>query len=598
MRLLTLTLGLGLLLSESISFSQSYTWEELTTSPTSLDINAASFINKDQGWIVCDAGDIWYTPDGGLTWEDRRVFGATADGYDIQFLNDTVGWACGALGVVLRTTDGGESWEAASVGAEFAVEDIHMINTSVGYASGHSLTMYQDQLWSTTDGGATWTEIIDSPENLAIYGVHSPISDPDVVIGCGKDNLIGFTNDGGLTWTQSSIDASGTSLPDPMAWEAVHMVNGSLGYAVGWGQHKALTFDGGATWLVQAGSGSGKLKDVEGYGSSVVMICGTSGFSWTEDGGTGWNSPSFSFPADIELEGISIPDDETAYIVGNGGVIYKSPASSVDLVPESYVGPTDICGEGLFPISVVVKNDGSTDAATATCTVNGTDGSELLSFDWTGSIEAGTTQEIYLGKVAIDETGVLQIIVSGDDVTDNNTLNQPLNYLNSTAVGAESPVIVCEGELVELNAFGGTTYDWLDDEDAFSDPTIQNPTVSPTSTTTYTVAITDVLCYGSFEVLVEVLTNCDEQPTAFSPNGDGTNDYFHLSELDMNENNEFRVFNRWGAEIRYIQNYDNESTVWSGRDNELKDLPSGTYYYTYRNLDTDRQVAGWIALLR
>ena len=584
------------MLAGTLSYAQGYTWEELTTSPTDENINAVSFINPNEGWIACDGGDIWHTSDGGQTWDLRKLLSVTVDANDIQFMDENMGWACGEFGILIRTTDGGLNWLPTYVGTEYVVEDIHMITAAYGLAAGHSISTYNEQMWMTTDSGATWVETIDSPGNLAIYGLHSPASDPDVVVGCGKDNLIGYSSDGGATWTESTIDATGTSLPDPMAWEAIHMVNGSIGFAVGWDHHKALTFDGGVNWVVQAGSGTGMLRDVEGYGSSIVMTCGTDGFAWTEDGGTGWNYPGFSIPV-AQLEGISIVYEQTAYIVGDEGIIYKSPAASIDLIPEAYDGPKEICGDGLFPVSVLVKNDGDVEATSATFTVFDSGGAELLAIDWTGSIAPGTTQYVYLGKISITEDESIQIIISGDDYTDNNSFTQVLDYMVPVGIGVDTPVEVCGGESVELNAFGGLSYEWFE-EDEVSDASTHNPTVNPTQNSTYTVGIAGLVCYGSFQVDVEVISACNDQPTAFSPNGDGTNDYFHIAGVAANENNEFRVFNRWGAEIRYIQNYDNSNASWLGKDDGMKELPAGTYYYTFKNMDTDREVSGWVSLLR
>jgi gliding motility-associated-like protein len=70
-------------------------------------------------------------------------------------------------------------------------------------------------------------------------------------------------------------------------------------------------------------------------------------------------------------------------------------------------------------------------------------------------------------------------------------------------------------------------------------------------------------------------------PNAFSPNSDGINETFDISCVDGNTNVELKVFNRWGIEVYYNDNYDNsfDGTYKGGP------LPDGTYYYVLRFTD-------------
>lgn len=65
-------------------------------------------------------------------------------------------------------------------------------------------------------------------------------------------------------------------------------------------------------------------------------------------------------------------------------------------------------------------------------------------------------------------------------------------------------------------------------------------------------------------------------PTAFSPNGDGNNDFFHLLG-DVKNVSFFRlsVFNRWG---QMVYSADDARSGWDGRF-KGKDVEMGTYYY-------------------
>ncbi len=93
-----------------------------------------------------------------------------------------------------------------------------------------------------------------------------------------------------------------------------------------------------------------------------------------------------------------------------------------------------------------------------------------------------------------------------------------------------------------------------------------NPGTDVTNQTTYTLTATDLAgCSASDEVTVFVeKIRPIYIPNAFSPNFDGTNDYFTLyGNVAAQSIVEFRVFNRWGA------------MVWEGRNLIPGHEPSG-----------------------
>ena len=89
----------------------------------------------------------------------------------------------------------------------------------------------------------------------------------------------------------------------------------------------------------------------------------------------------------------------------------------------------------------------------------------------------------------------------------NGCINQDsilisVNPLPTLSTG-NNPTI-CEGDSVSIIAFGGTVYNWIT-TDSISDTTVSNPTVWPTSTTTYFVLVSDVnTCADTTSVTVNV----------------------------------------------------------------------------------------------
>ncbi len=81
---------------------------------------------------------------------------------------------------------------------------------------------------------------------------------------------------------------------------------------------------------------------------------------------------------------------------------------------------------------------------------------------------------------------------------------------------------------------------------------------------------------------------------AITPNGDGINDTWLVENILNHPKSVIRVYNRWGAEVFSVVNYQND---WDGRRNtdSASRLPSGSYYYTI-DLDGDGspEDKGWI----
>jgi gliding motility-associated-like protein len=70
-------------------------------------------------------------------------------------------------------------------------------------------------------------------------------------------------------------------------------------------------------------------------------------------------------------------------------------------------------------------------------------------------------------------------------------------------------------------------------------------------------------------------------PQAFSPNGDGINDFFEIVGIQNYPNNELKIVNRWGSKVYEAKGYQND---WDGTNQfglsiSDKELPVGTYFY-------------------
>ncbi|MDR0229366.1 MAG: choice-of-anchor J domain-containing protein [Flavobacteriaceae bacterium] len=97
------------------------------------------------------------------------------------------------------------------------------------------------------------------------------------------------------------------------------------------------------------------------------------------------------------------------------------------------------------------------------------------------------------------------------------------------------------------------------------------------------------VCYDEYSFVIEY-EECPI-PKGFSPNGDGINDAFDLSQHGVNS---LKVFNRQGVEVySFVGDY---KAQWTGKATNGKELPSGTYYYIIQANNTTR--TGWVQINR
>jgi|GEM_PF-3549701 len=91
-----------------------------------------------------------------------------------------------------------------------------------------------------------------------------------------------------------------------------------------------------------------------------------------------------------------------------------------------------------------------------------------------------------------------------------------------------------------------------------------------------------------------------------TPNSDGENDFLFIRGIENFENT-VKIFNRWGVEVYNMNNYDNQSNVFTGLSegritfSQGEALPAGTYFYAIEYInDNNRaiQLSGYLYINR
>jgi len=150
--------------------------------------------------------------------------------------------------------------------------------------------------------------------------------------------------------------------------------------------------------------------------------------------------------------------------------------------------------------------------------------------------------------------------------------------------------ISVEGGYVESTYY----YLWSDNVPSFY---INDSSVLKLTADIYTVIITDdnnCELRDTFEVKYEN-TQCLEIPTAFSPNGDGINDYWQIYLIELYPNAVIEIFNRWGKVVfKSGKGYD---PPWDG-SYKGRPLPVDSYYYFIDLKNGTKPINGHVTIVK
>jgi len=78
---------------------------------------------------------------------------------------------------------------------------------------------------------------------------------------------------------------------------------------------------------------------------------------------------------------------------------------------------------------------------------------------------------------------------------------------------------------------------------------------------------------------VSALASFDNIMSLFTPNNDGINDYWYISDMEDYGNISVSIYNRFGNKVYETRSYNNDwDGIWNG-----KQLPSASYYYIIKS---------------
>ncbi len=209
-------------------------------------------------------------------------------------------------------------------------------------------------------------------------------------------------------------------------------------------------------------------------------------------------------------------------------------------------------------------------------TFTATSGFDSYDFYWNETLAQSNSSNQFSTNNLLDGDSIQVFAYLESCEFQSNTLSVSVYPIPQIIAYADTAIYY--GVSASLNVEGGAFYTWSPSETLDCDD-CEQPTATPDSTTLYTVWGESLEgCIDTASVLVTILSTDEDEvkiPNAFTPNGDGTNDTWHISYLDAFPENEVTVLNRYGDilynEKPYIEEFNG---MYQG-----KALPRGTYYY-------------------
>lgn len=174
-----------------------------------------------------------------------------------------------------------------------------------------------------------------------------------------------------------------------------------------------------------------------------------------------------------------------------------------------------------------------------------------------------------------------------------------VNVAHIIADAGPSDTSIVEDQPLQLYATGSTIYSWSPST-WLNDPNIANPLSLPKDNIKYTVKVSNSAgCFSIDTINVKLYKVKPDLyvPTAFSPNGDGTNDILRPLALGLKSIESFRVYNRWGQLLFATTDI---GVGWDGTFGGATQGP-GTYVWyaqgtDYKNNKLERK--GTVVLIR
>ena len=295
---------------------------------------AVTFIDKQTGFLVGGGyygNEIYKTTDCGRTWQwnEQIIMPKIYTGlYDINFINKDNGFIVGDAGVFLKTTDGGTTWKYLNLREKYKKDEYQYFYSTfftdslTGWIVGGD---YYAFILKTTDGGENWNEEANNNDEMIHHFYKLRFSGSHNGWIMGQFGMIYKTTDAGVNWISQR--------ENNYHFNSIYFANENTGWAVGNSGIILNTTDGGLSWYKQNQNDSLSFSSVYAIDNQNVFVVGAvikglsifdrSGIIFKSiDGGQTWQRQKYD--SLFGFNSIVFINDSTAWITGTGETLLKT----------------------------------------------------------------------------------------------------------------------------------------------------------------------------------------------------------------------------------------------------------------------------------
>lgn len=281
-------------------------------------LNSIFFINATHGWATGVLGTILYTTDGGNSWNSQTSPDVFTSLNDVVFVNQQKGFAIGDDGLFLRTNDGGNNWKldsAARVNFRADYQKAQFINENTGWIFGNQYVL------NTIDGGATWGM---QAHNLnGSYKIGGAFWDYQHGIVAGSGGVTIMTHDGGFSWKRPFPDINDR-------FKEVTFTDKYNGKVLG-DSKIGFTNNGGKTWTFRTPfpeMTDDLFRDFHFVGNKGWLITHKKIY-YSADGGINWTE-QLTYGGAPNLTSVFFTDQNTGWVTGDAELLLKTTNGGVN----------------------------------------------------------------------------------------------------------------------------------------------------------------------------------------------------------------------------------------------------------------------------
>jgi gliding motility-associated-like protein len=313
----------------------------------------------------------------------------------------------------------------------------------------------------------------------------------------------------------------------------------------------------------------GRTQFCAGDNVTLNATSGMAKYEWFKDG--------ISIAGGLDNLNIAVSGDYIVKVTDTENCTKKSDPTKIEFFNINSIGftiPPQICGTDSPPLALIGTPLGG-------------------SF----TVDNVISTELNYAKLGIGKHKV-KYIYTGQLACQNGAVEKEITIDAVPVLNLGPDIYLEKGHSKTLNGFIGSNffYEWSPSA-GLDNPMIANPVANPNQSTEYILKVNSGSGCHVKDTLNIIVYQKIYIPTAFTPNGDGQNDLWELSNINYYPDAEISVFDRWGNLIYYSRGSNYKPFDGTNNGNPLND---GTYFYKINLLPNQKQFQynGSVTILR